>query len=104
MGTVLLSSVAPNSPNIFPLVRRKVASNQVLVRICILIRLLIQLHTFEAMGLEILVLLRVFRLLHVKPGLRLTPGLKNSWRICIIDNIGKVARFWGHGIEDIGSA
>ena len=66
--------------------------------------ILVQFHTFEAMGLEILVLLCVFRLLHVKPRLRLTPGFKNSWRICIICNIGTVAHFGGHGIENIGFA
>ena len=66
--------------------------------------ILLQFHTFETMGLEIFVLLRVFRFLHVKPGLRLTPGIENSKRICIIFNIDTVAHFWGHGIENIGFA
>jgi hypothetical protein len=59
----------------------------------VLLVILVQLHTFEAMGLKILVLLCVCMPLHAKPGLELTPGLKNLWRIGIIGNIGAVAHF-----------
>ena len=46
--------------------------------------ILIQFHTFEAMGLEILVLLYVFTLLHVKSGLRPTPGPKTSGEFLVL--------------------